>query len=133
METKDLVNQNHAVLNLVYQNQKVLNAMQNLVLQSKSHIEFLAAAYPEIRTNLQTIAESLQVVHHSLGTVCELSETQEKVHKQTVSKFELEKACKNQAYDFILTERLLNRFKLFCSCYPVSTYDKKTGCDIISK
>lgn len=95
------------------------------VSETTKHVEFLAAAYPEIRTNLQTIAETLQVVHHSLGTVCELSEMQENVHKQTVSKFEVEQACKNQAYDFILTERLLNRFKLFCSCYPVSTYDKK--------
>lgn len=100
------------------------------VSEITKHVEFLAAAYPEIRTNLQTIAETLQVVHHSLDTVCELSERQEKVHKQTVSEL---KSCKNQAYDFILTERLLNRFKLFCSCYPVSTYDKKTGCDIISK
>lgn len=88
------------------------------VSETTKHVEFLEAAYPEIRTNLQ-------VVHHSLGTVCELSEMQEKVHKQTVSDFELEKALKNQAYDFILTERLLNRFKLFCSRYPVSTYDKK--------
>lgn len=103
------------------------------VSETTKYVEFLAAAYPEIRTNLQTIAETLQVVHHSLGTVCELSEMQENVHKQTVSEFEVEQACKNQAYDFILTERLLNRFKLFCSCYPVSTYDKKTGCDIISK
>lgn len=103
------------------------------VSETTKHVEFLAADYPEIRTNLQTIAEILQVVHQSLGTVCELSEMQEKVHKQTVSNFELEKACKKQAYDFILTERLQNRFKLFCSCYPVSTYDKKTGCDIISK
>lgn len=103
------------------------------VSETIKHVEFLAAAYPEIRTNLQTIAETLQVVHHSLGTVCELSEMQENAHKQTVQKFELEMACKNQAYDFILTERLLNRFKLFRSCYPVSTYDKKTGCDIISK
>lgn len=103
------------------------------VSETTKHVEFLEAAYPEIRTNLRTIAETLQVVHHSLGTVCELSEMQEKVHKQTVSNFELEKSCKNQAYDFILTERLLNRFELFCSSYPVSTYDKKTGCDIISK
>lgn len=103
------------------------------VSEITKHVEFLAAAYPEIRTNLQTIAETLQVVHHSLGAVCELSEMQEKVHKQTVSEFELEKSCKNQAYDFILTERLLDRYKLFRSCYPVSTYDKKTGCDIISK
>lgn len=101
--------------------------------ETTKHVEFLAAAYPEIRTSLQTIAETLQVVHHSLGTVCELSEMQEKVHKQTVSKFELEKAYKNQAYDFILTERLLNRFKTFCSCYPVSTYNEKKGADILEK
>lgn len=103
------------------------------VSETTKHVEFLAAAYPEIRTNLQAIAETLQVVHHSLGTVCELSEMQENVHKQTVSKFEVEKACKNQAYDFILTERLLNRFKTFCSCYPVSTYNEKTGADILAK
>lgn len=103
------------------------------VSETTKHVEFLAAAYPEIRTNLQTIAETLQVVHHSLGTVCELSEMQENAHKQTVQKFELEKSCKNQAYDFILTERLLNRFKLFCSCYPVSTYNEQTGADILAK
>lgn len=103
------------------------------VSETTKHVEFLAAAYPEIRTNLQTIAETLQVVHHSLGTVCELSEMQEKGHKQTVSDFELEKACKNQAYDFILTENLLNRFNLFCRCYGVEKYKDKTWLDIIGK
>ena len=103
------------------------------VSETTKHVEFLAAAYPEIRTNLQTIAETMQVVHHSLGTVCELSEMQENVHKQTVSKFDVEKSCKNQAYDFILTERLLNRFKTFCSCYHVSTYNEKNGADILAK
>lgn len=103
------------------------------VSETTKHVEFLAAAYPEIRTNLQTISETLQVVHHSLGTVCELSEMQEKIHKQTVSKFELEKACKNRAYDFILTENLLNRFILFCKCYGVEKYKDKTGLDIIGK
>lgn len=100
------------------------------VSETTKHVEFLAAAYPEIRTYLQSIAETLQVVHHLLGTVCEM---QENVHKQTVSKFELEKACKNQAYDFILTESLSNRFKTFCSCHPVSTYNEKNGANILSK
>lgn len=97
------------------------------VSETTKHVEFLAAAYPEIRTNLQTIAETLHVVHHSLGTVCELSEMQEKVHKQTVSKFELEKACKNQAYDFIGAEKLFGRFKTFCECYPTNLYICLTG------
>lgn len=101
------------------------------VSETTKHVEFLAAAYPEIRTNLQTIAETLQVVHHSLGTVCELSEMQEKVHKQTVSKFELEKACKNQAYDFIAAEKLVGRFKTFCECYPTNLYIGLTGVETL--
>lgn len=101
------------------------------VSETTKHVEFLAAAYPEIRTNLQTIAETLQVVPHSLGTVCELSETQEKVHKQTVSKFELEKACKNQAYDFIAAEKLIGRFKTFCECYPTNLYIGLTGVETL--
>lgn len=95
------------------------------------HVEFLAAVYPEIRTNLQTIAETLQVVHHSLGTVCELSEKQENVHKQTVSKFEVERACKNQAYDFIAAEKLIGRFKTFCECYPTNLYIGSTGVETL--
>ena len=101
------------------------------VSETTKHVEFLAAAYPEIRTNLQTIAETLQVVHHSLGTVCELSEMQEKVHKQTVSKFELEKACRNQAYDFIAAEKLIGRFKTFCECYPTNLYIGLTGVETL--
>lgn len=101
------------------------------VSETTKHVEFLAAAYPEIRTNLQTIAETLQVVHHSLGTVCESSEMQEKVHKQTVSNFELEKACKNQAYDFIATEKLIGRFKTFCECYPTNLYIGLTGVETL--
>lgn len=102
------------------------------VSETTTHVESLSAVYPEIRTNLQSIAETLQVVHHSLGKVCELSEMQEKVHKQTVSNFEFEKACKNQAYDFIMTEKLIGRFGLFVRCYPVETYlNKKKGLDIL--
>lgn len=101
------------------------------VSETTKHVEFLAAAYPEIRTNLQTIAETLQVVHHSLGTVCELSEMQEKVHKQTVSKFELEKAYKNQAYDFIAAEKLVGLFKTFCECYPTNLYIGLTGVETL--
>lgn len=103
------------------------------VSEITKHVEFLVAAYPEIRTNLQTIAETLQVVQHLLGEVCELSEMQEKVHKQTVSKFELEKACKNQAYDFIMTEKLTGLFGLFRALLPVETYLNKTVLDILEK
>lgn len=45
---------------LLYQNQKVLNALQELLLQSKKHIDFLATKVPDIRANLESIAESMQ-------------------------------------------------------------------------
>lgn len=45
---------------LIYQNQEVLNALQEMLLQTKKHVEFLAANAPEIRANLEIIAEILQ-------------------------------------------------------------------------
>lgn len=47
---------------ILYQNQKVLNALQEMLLQSKKHIDFLAAGSPDIRTNLESIAETLETV-----------------------------------------------------------------------
>ena len=113
-------------------NVKLLSeTIAKVVSETTKSVEFLAADYPEIRTYLQSIAKTLQVVHYSLGTVCELSEMQEKVHKQTVSKFELEKACKNQAYDFIAAEKLIGRFKTFCECYPTNLYIGLTDVDML--
>lgn len=111
---------------LIYENQKVLNAMQNLVLQSKKHIEFLAANAPEIRTNLESVAESMQ-------TLADMLENQIVFNRDTRNKFAKEVACKNQAYDFIMTEKLIGRFGLFGHCYPVETYLNKTGLDILEK
>ena len=111
---------------LLYQNQKVLNALQEMLLQTKKHVEFLAANAPEIRTNIESIAESLQ-------TGVGILENQIVFNRDTRNKFAKEVACKNQAYDFILTENLLNRFNLFCRCYGVEKYKDKTGLDIIGK
>ena len=111
---------------LIYQNQKVLNAMQNLVLQSKSHIEFLAAASPEIRTNLESIAESMQ-------TLAGLLESQIVFNRDTRNKLAKEIACKNQAYDFIAVEKLVSQFKTFCECYPTDLYSRLTGADMQDK
>lgn len=65
---------------LILENQKVLNAMQNLVLQSKKHIEFLAANAPEIRTNLESVAESMQ-------TLADMLENQIVFNRDTRIKF----------------------------------------------
>ena len=110
--------------NLIYENQKVLNAMQNLVLQSKKHIEFLAANSPEIRTNLESVAESMQ-------TLADMLENQIVFNRDTRIKFAKEISCKNQAYDFIATEKLIGRFKTFCECYPTNLYIDLTGLDIM--
>lgn len=111
---------------LIYENQKVLNAMRNLVLQSKKHIEFLAANAPEIRTNLESVAESMQ-------TLADMLENQIVFNRDTRIEFAKEVAYKNQAYDFIMTEKLIGRFGLFGHCYPVETYLNKTGLDILEK
>lgn len=108
---------------LLYQNQKVLNALQELLLQSKKHVEFLAANAPEIRTSLESIAESLQ-------TGCDILENQIVFNCDTRNKFAKEIACKNQAYDFIAAEKLVGRFKTFCECYPTHLYERLTGSDI---
>lgn len=109
---------------LIYENQKVLNAMQNLVLQSKKHIDFLAANAPEIRTNLESVAESMQ-------TLADMLENQIVVNRDTRNKFAKEVACKNQAHDFIAAEKLIGRFKTFCECYPTNLYIGLTGVETL--
>lgn len=109
---------------LLYQNQKVLNAMQEMLLQTKKHVEFLAAGSPEMRTNLESIAESLQ-----MGV--DILENQIVFNRDTRNKFAKEVACKNQAYDFIAAEKLVGRFKTFCECYPTNLYIGLTGVETL--
>jgi hypothetical protein len=52
-------------------------------------------------------------------------------NRDTRIKFAKEIACKNQAYDFIATEKLIGRFKTFCECYPTNLYIGLTGVDIM--
>ena len=108
----------------MYQNQKVLNALQELLLTSKKHVEFLAANAPEIRTSLESIAESLQ-------TGVDILENQIVFNLDTRNKFAKELACKNQAYDFIAAEKLVGRFKTFCECYPTNLYIGLTGVETL--
>ena len=109
---------------LILENQKVLNAMQNLVSQSKKHIEFLAANAPEIRANLESVAESMQ-------SLAGMLENQILLNLDIRIKFAKECACKNQAYDFIATEKLIGRFKTFCECYPTNLYIGLTGVETL--
>lgn len=109
---------------LLYQNQKVLNALQEMLLQTKKHVEFLATNAPEIRASLESIAESLQ-------TGVGILENQIVFNRDTRIKFAKECACKNQAYDFIATEKLIGCFKTFCECYPTNLYIGLTGVETL--
>jgi hypothetical protein len=109
---------------LLYQNQRVLNALQEMLLQTKKHVDFLAANAPEIRTSLESIAESLQ-------TGCDILENQIVFNRDTRNKFAKEVACKNQAYNFIAAEKLVGRFKTFCECYPTNLYIGLTGVETL--
>lgn len=95
-----------------------------MLLTSKKHVEFLAANAPEIRTSLESIAESLQ-------TGCDILENQIVFNRDTRMKFAKEVACKNQAYDFIAAEKLVGRFKTFCECYPTNLYIGLTGVETL--
>ena len=101
---------------LILENEKVLNAMQEMLLRTKEHVEFLAENAPEIRTSLESIAESLQT---GVGIL----------ENQIV--FAKEVACNNQAYDFIAAEKLVGRFKTFCECYPANLYIGLTGVETL--
>lgn len=105
---------------LLYQNQKVLNALQEMLLYTREHVEFLASGSPEIRASLESIAKSLQ-------TGVDILENQIVFNRDTRNKFAKEVACKIQAYDFIATEKLIGRFKTFCECYPTNLYTGLTG------
>lgn len=109
---------------LILENQKVLNAMQEMLLQTKKHVEFLASNAPKIRVSLENIAESLQIGVYIL-------ENQIMFNRDTRDKFAKEVACKNQAYDFIFAEKLLGRFKTFCECHPTNLYIGLTGVEIL--
>lgn len=109
---------------LIYQNQRVSNALQEMLLQTKKHVEFLAASSPEIRTSLESIAESLQ-------TGVNILENQIVFNRDTLNKFSKEVARKNQAYDFIAAEKLVGRFKTFCECYPTNLYTCLTGVETL--
>ena len=109
---------------LIFQNQKVLNALQEMLLQTKKHVEFLAANAPRNPCKLESIAESLQ-------TGVDILENQIVFNRDTRNKFAKEVACKNQAYDFIATEKLIGRFKTFCECYPPNLYIGLTGAETL--
>lgn len=109
---------------LMLENQKVLNALQEMLLQTKEHVEFLAANAPEMRTNLESIAESLQ-------TGVDILENQIVFNRDTRNKFAKEVAYKNQAYDFIAAEKLIGRFKTFCESYPTNLYIGLTGVETL--
>ena len=105
-------------------NEKVLNAMQEMLLQTKEHVEFLATGSPEIRASLESISKSLQ-------TGVDILENQIVFNRDTRNKFAKEVACKNQAYDFIAAEKLIGRFKTFCECYPTNLYIGLTGVETL--
>lgn len=109
---------------LILENQKVLNALQEMLLQTKKHVDFLEANAPEIRASLESIAKSLQ-------TGVDILENQIVFNRDTRNKFAKEVACKNQAYDFIETEKLIVRFKTFCECHPTNLYIGLTGVDMM--
>ena len=79
------------------------------VSETTKHVEFLAAAYPEIRTNLQSISETLETVQSVVaGSLSDMQSTY-------AEKLSIEKQEKNRLYGFLLANGLLDAYKQFCA------------------
>lgn len=104
----------------------IYNAVNGML----EHLQLVDDSIPNdmdiTKLSIKSIGETLRAVMLNLGTV------QNEVNKLYKDE-ELERACNNQAYDFIMTENLIGRFGLFGHCYPVETYLNKTGLDILEK
>lgn len=68
---------------------KLSKHLAKTISETTDHVNFLAEGHPEIANNLQSIAETLNVVQQSLQTLCELSAMDEKKYKQIISSYEL--------------------------------------------
>lgn len=117
-------------------NAKLLNQLQETLLTSKKHVEFLEANAPEIRTNLQSIAETLDTVVSVLENQIYFNRDNAAIVEKLNGEFELEKSCKNQAYDkkrvvILLVSKAQEKavtIKLppfFLSCIAVTQYKRR--------
>ena len=68
---------------------KLSKHLAKTLSETNDHVNFLAGTHPEIAYNLQSIAETLNIVQQSLQTLCELSAMDEKKYKQIISSYEL--------------------------------------------
>lgn len=105
----------------------LVDAICETLKNTEEHLDFIrATADCNCKGNLQSISETLQTVRACLSTV-------KMLHRSKCSEVECERACKNQLYDFIMSENLIGRYKEFNAKNPVGDYEGKTGADILSK
>lgn len=105
----------------------LVDAICETLQNSEEHLDFIRAEGDCIcKGNLQSIVETLQTVRACLSTV-------KMLHRSKCSEVECERACKNQLFDFIMSENLLERYKAFNAANPAEDYVGTTGADIISK
>lgn len=78
----------------------------------------------DLRSKLNSVVDVLETVYKVIDTIKETSEYNRKG-------MEIEMLAKNQAYDFIICERLLKRFELFCNLYPIDKYRNISGINIL--
>lgn len=105
----------------------LVDAICETLQSSESHLEFIAARdKSEFKGNLKSIVETMQTVRAVLSTV-------KMMHRSKCSEVECERACKNQMFDFIMSENLLERYKAFNAENHVESYAGKSGADILKQ
>lgn len=113
---------------IIFNNLAYLKVMQETVLQSKNHVQFLATAAvgvaPQLVENLKSVCETLQAVADAV-------EHQMTYNREMRVKYATEVALKNQAYDFIATQKLVQKFATHRAAYPERLYIDLQGSDIL--
>ena len=103
--------------------------MQETVLQSKNHVQFLSTAAaglaPQLVENLKSVSETLQAVADAL-------ENQIVFNRDVRICFAREVALKNQAYDFIAQQKAVQKFATHRAAYPERLYIDLQGSDILN-
>lgn len=101
------------------QNVDLFKAFENLLTQTRSHVDFLAGEESQFATNLQSISESL-------GTAISVANTLEETHNMkenglagavTFLKLQVQRL-----ENFVSAKRLEADFNAWCDKYPIPPF-----------
>lgn len=101
------------------QNVDLFKAFENLLAQTKSHVDFLAGEESQFATNLQSISESLTTAINVAQT---LEETHNMKEKGLAGDVDFLKLQVQRLENFVSAKRLGSEFNAWCDKYPIAPF-----------